>query len=492
MWSRSLSERFTGVVLGGALAVLLGTACGRSALSVGAPDQLYAQAAQDHANGSYDAAITQYRQLLDHYPLDPRAEEVELRIAHAHLQNNAYPEAIAAFSDFQRMHPTSPHLPEVEYRISEAYVLQMDTIDRDLAAGRNAHDRLQSLLRRYPTSEFSGEARAKLTHVREHLASRELYIASFYFAHDRYEAGKVRVATILSQYPETRIAQESAERMADAARTAGDLETARLADAAVAEMASSPRPDLPPDPELDETDYSDVMLGWVGLGDDEMPKGSAPVAQAPEPDPVEDEESYTDVMLGWVGLGDDEMPKGTAPIAHAPEPHPVEDEESYTDVMLGWVGLGSDEKAEAPEATVAAAPEPVPVPPPAGIEAEDDESYTDVVLGWVGLGDDEEPKAPQPQLAETTLPPPTQPAVASDTETTGAAEVPIVDAAASSPPVEPAVEAQDAPIAVSPPPAVAAPQNDVLAVPPTAGDAVSALRARLAGPGTVENVQGTM
>ena len=455
MWSRSLSERFTGVVLGGALAVLLGTACGRSALSVGAPDQLYAQAAQDHANGSYDAAITQYRQLLDHYPLDPRAEEVELRIAHAHLQNNAYPEAIAAFSDFQRMHPTSPHLPEVEYRISEAYVLQMDTIDRDLAAGRNAHDRLQSLLRRYPTSEFSGEARAKLTHVREHLASRELYIASFYFAHDRYEAGKVRVATILSQYPETRIAQESAERMADAARTAGDLETARLADAAVAEMASSPRPDLPPDPELDETDYSDVMLGWVGLGDDEMPKGSAPVAQAPEPDPVEDEESYTDVMLGWVGLG-------------------------------------SDEKAEAPEATVAAAPEPVPVPPPAGIEAEDDESYTDVVLGWVGLGDDEEPKAPQPQLAETTLPPPTQPAVASDTETTGAAEVPIVDAAASSPPVEPAVEAQDAPIAVSPPPAVAAPQNDVLAVPPTAGDAVSALRARLAGPGTVENVQGTM
>jgi outer membrane protein assembly factor BamD len=452
MWSRSGSGRFTRVVLGGALAALLGTACGKSALSVGAPDQLYAQAAQDHANGSYDAAITQYRQLLDHYPLDPRAEEVELRIAHAHLQNNAYPEAIAAFSDFQRMHPTSPHLPEVEYRISESYVLQMDTIDRDLAAGRNAHDRLQSLLRRYPTSEFSGEARAKLTHVREHLASRELYIANFYFAHDRYEAGKVRVATILSQYPETRIAQESAERMADAARAAGDTETARLADAAVAEMASQPRPDLPPDPELDETDYSDVMLGWVGLGDDEMPKGTAPVAQAPQ------------------------------------EPEPAEEEESYTDTMLGWVGLGGDDKDEAPEATVAAAPEPVPAPPPASAVEEEDESYTDVVLGWIGLGDDEEPEAPQPQLAETTLPPPTQPAVASDTETTGATEVPIVDAAETAPAVEP----QDAPIAVSPPPVVAAPPNDVLAVPPTAGDAVSALRARLAGPGTVENVQGRM
>lgn len=222
-------------------ALLLSVGCGKSAMTVESPDTLYQEAVADHADEDYELAVQRYRELLDHYPLDPRAEEIELRIAHAHLANESHPEAIAAFSDFQRMHPTSPHLPEVEYRIGQAYVEQIDDIDRDLGAARNAHARLQSIIARYPGSEFNKDARDQLHYVREHLAGRELYIAEYYFDRDHYPAGWVRTATIFRYFPETETAAEAASRLASAARDVGDEETAKLAEAASTELEESNR-----------------------------------------------------------------------------------------------------------------------------------------------------------------------------------------------------------------------------------------------------------
>src|SRR6185295_7374416 len=117
------------------------SACGSRKPPLKPADDLYSAGSEFHEKEYYDAAIEQYKLLLDNYPLDPRAEEIELKIAQAHYKNEAYPEAIAAFSDFQRMHPTSTRLPEVEYSIGQAYSDQMTTIDRDLAAATNASQR---------------------------------------------------------------------------------------------------------------------------------------------------------------------------------------------------------------------------------------------------------------------------------------------------------------------------------------------------------------
>ena len=233
--------------LGGLL--LLG-ACSKSAMQIDSPDEIYGESVLHHAAERHEAAISGYREMLDHYPLDARAQEVELRIAHAHLANSDYPEAIAAFSDFQRMHPTSPHLPEVEYRIGQAYAEQIDTIDRDQGAAMNAHYRLQSILARHPDSEFATQARSMLLDVRENLAGREFYIAEFYFDRGHYRAGWMRTAKLLSQYPETSAAAGAAKRLAAAARENEDQRTAALADAAAIELAPGAQSEdvAPPSP----------------------------------------------------------------------------------------------------------------------------------------------------------------------------------------------------------------------------------------------------
>jgi len=223
-------------VLGPALlaAVVAAAGCSSDKVQVAPPDELYRQATQDYVDGNYGISIQTYKYLLDHYPLDSRAEDVELRIAEAHYADEAYPEAIAAYTDFQRMHPTSPRLAEVEFQIGMSYVGQMDTIDRDLNAAANAHARFESVILRFPNSDYATRARDELKAVREHLAARELYVARFYARKGHSAATRTRVATLLVTYPETESANEAIALVADDARASGDEELAALADAALA------------------------------------------------------------------------------------------------------------------------------------------------------------------------------------------------------------------------------------------------------------------
>jgi outer membrane protein assembly factor BamD len=259
-----------------ALTALVASACGSSKQVAKPADELYDTGKQYQQEEYHDAAIEQYKQLLDHYPLDPRAEEVELAIAQAHYANEAYPEAIAAFSDFQRMHPTSPKQAEVEYTIGQAYGHQMDTIDRDLAAGMNASLRYESVIARFPRSEYADKAREKLRETREHLAARELYIAEFYYRRGKTRAARGRVIELVARYPETDAAREGLQRLADDARSYDDAQLAGLAEAALQERTAIADADA-------AARAADPGSGSGGAGGSSG--GGSSLASAPSPPP---------------------------------------------------------------------------------------------------------------------------------------------------------------------------------------------------------------
>ncbi len=196
-------------------------------------NELYEKAVSDQKDESYSLAVEQYRMFLDHYPLDPRSKDAELRLADSYFADEAWPEAIVAYANFQRMHPTHHDIDRVEFRIAAAYEAQIDTLDRDLGAAQNAHQRYHSLVLRHAGSPAAQEAQEALAKVREHLAARELYVASFYLDRGKQEAGEARVAATLLRYPETKAARDAIRRLEEFARAEGNTELAELAAAAV-------------------------------------------------------------------------------------------------------------------------------------------------------------------------------------------------------------------------------------------------------------------
>ncbi len=76
--------------------------------------------------------------------------------------------------------------------------------------------------------------------MREHLASRELYVAEFYARKGNHQATRTRAGNLLVTYPETQAAVDAMAVVASDARSAGDDDVAQLADAAYTEASANP------------------------------------------------------------------------------------------------------------------------------------------------------------------------------------------------------------------------------------------------------------
>jgi outer membrane protein assembly factor BamD len=223
------------------LVALVATAgCGSTTKPKLSADAYYTEASDAFAKRNYDVAANHYKELLDQYPFDPRAEEAELHIATAHYKSHHYAEAIAAFNDFQRMHPMSPHLAEVYYLLGKSYQDQMTTTDRDQGASENAHGWFRVVIERYPTSPFAAKAQHRIVQCRFSLADHELQIAKYYLTRGNLKAGENRVKGLLENYPDTPATTRGLDALADAYAKAGDHEHESIARAAVAER---PNPD---------------------------------------------------------------------------------------------------------------------------------------------------------------------------------------------------------------------------------------------------------
>lgn len=151
----------------------------------------------------YSIATDNFRDLLDQYPLNPYAEESQLKIAYSYYLDEEYSDGIAAFNDFERGYPTSLHLPFVEYYRGMSYLEQMRSPDRDQAVTQNAYNHFQIVLERYPDSSFGTLAEEKSRECRESLASSILGISDQYQKIGHLFAARVRLRSLVEQYPET-------------------------------------------------------------------------------------------------------------------------------------------------------------------------------------------------------------------------------------------------------------------------------------------------
>src|SRR5215475_10458337 len=141
--------------------------------------EYYTQANTAFTREDFVSAADHYRDLLDQYPLNPYAEEAQLKIAYSYYLEKKYTEAIAAFNDFERAYPTSAHLPFVEYYRGMCYLEQMRSVDRDQSVTEKAYDRFRVVVDRYPESSFAALAEVKIKICRDAMAAHELLIANF-------------------------------------------------------------------------------------------------------------------------------------------------------------------------------------------------------------------------------------------------------------------------------------------------------------------------
>ena len=165
--------------------------------------EYYTEASAAFAKEDFANAADKYQDLLDQYPLNPYAEEAQLKIAYGSYLDKKYADALSGFSDFERTYPASTNLPFVQYYRGMSYLDQMRSIDRDQSVTEKANDFFRSVSDRYGSSSFALLAEEKSRSCRESLAEHELYVAEFHMRRFALLSAKARLRRVIEEYPET-------------------------------------------------------------------------------------------------------------------------------------------------------------------------------------------------------------------------------------------------------------------------------------------------
>ena len=191
--------------------------------------EYYQRAAEAFEEEDYLLSSEQYQELLEQYPLNPYAEESELRAAYGHFLEENYAEAIAALNDFERAFPTSQHMPFVKYFLGMANYEQIRSLDRDQAVTRKADGFFQQVIDRYPESAFVLQSEEKSKAARDVMAKHELYVADFNEKLGNVAATKARLRTLVERYSETGSTVEALGRLEKILNDEGHVDMADLA-----------------------------------------------------------------------------------------------------------------------------------------------------------------------------------------------------------------------------------------------------------------------
>lgn len=184
-------------------------------LELAVPAQGLAQNGMDDYNvGKYFSALEYFEEILDRYPFSPEATLAELKAADCNFYMERYLEALLLYGEFEERHPTNEAIPYVMFQKGMSQYKRIDRVDRDSTGAVESIKYFNQLLRAYPNSPYTDEARARVKAAKEFLANHEYFVVEFYVRTQKYAQAETRLRYLLAMYPDAEIHDKAKELLA--------------------------------------------------------------------------------------------------------------------------------------------------------------------------------------------------------------------------------------------------------------------------------------
>ena len=192
-------------------------------------EELYNLAMDELLSGDYAEATRYFDEVERQHPYSAWATRAQLMSAFASYQSTRYLEAILAAERYLELHPGHRNAAYAYYLIAISHYEQISDVGRDQGATAAALLALETLVRRFPDSEYARDARLKIDLTRDHLAGKEMDIGRYYLKRGYYVAAINRFRTVVEKYSTTAHAAESLHRLTEAYLAIGVAEEAQTA-----------------------------------------------------------------------------------------------------------------------------------------------------------------------------------------------------------------------------------------------------------------------
>lgn len=174
-------------------------------------EQLIIKGMEEFNVGKYFLAIDYFNEILDRYPFSPQAPLAELKAADCNYYMERYPEALVLYNEFEERHPTNEAISYVMYQKGMCSYKRIGRIDRDISGAVESIQAFEEMLRAYPQSPYTGEAKARIKAANEFLVNHEFSVVKFYLRTEKYNPAAVRLRYILAMYPDSSVAPDARE-----------------------------------------------------------------------------------------------------------------------------------------------------------------------------------------------------------------------------------------------------------------------------------------
>jgi outer membrane protein assembly factor BamD len=228
-------------------AVFLAVAgCGnRSREPIGSAERLYEMAKRASDNRNYRDAITYYEQLEARFPFSNSARQGQLDLMYAYYKNREPESAIDQADQFIRENPAHP-------RVDYAYYIKgltqfernpnflerwfnADLSERPPIDARTSFQAFQTLVDRFPNSEYAPDARQRMVFLRNRLANYEIHVAEYYLKRGAYVGAINRAKYAVENYDGAPQIRRALQIMAESYRKLGMPDLAQTSEKVLAE-----------------------------------------------------------------------------------------------------------------------------------------------------------------------------------------------------------------------------------------------------------------
>ena len=178
-------------------------------------EQIYNSAMDLLHEENYQAAAKEFDEVERQHPYSIWARRATLMSAYSNYLVNNYDDATLTAQRYIALHPGSPETAYAYYLISLCYYEQISDVGRDQKMTQDAMASLNTLIRRYPQSEYARDAGLKLDLTRDHLAGKEMEIGRYYEKKHDYIAALGRFRIVVEKYQTTTHVPEALHRLVE-------------------------------------------------------------------------------------------------------------------------------------------------------------------------------------------------------------------------------------------------------------------------------------
>ncbi|MCC7417819.1 MAG: outer membrane protein assembly factor BamD [Acidobacteria bacterium] len=144
------------------------------------------------------------RQLTDTYTQSPYRPDAKLAIGDSYLGENTAESlvyAINEFREFLQYYPTNPRADYAQYKLGMAHFQQMRAPQRDQTETRSAIAEFETFVQRYPNSALMPDVRQKLREAKDRLSDASYLVGFFYYRIRWYPGAIDRLKSVIEQDP---------------------------------------------------------------------------------------------------------------------------------------------------------------------------------------------------------------------------------------------------------------------------------------------------